>query len=219
MSKSETLPTTGTTGPRACGTPPGQYCASCAAGNCKSTPAAGNTLPLFDDLPTGAPTTGISGNSRERSSSAAIEFTMPWPPSMNSYWRSSVAASQGQLISLVAASRKGLKELAAALMRVPPRVKLSTKGREYRTRALGELLAQNVTWRGLEGPVSIHIRAHPPTRRKFDLDNLPKAMLDALTHAAVWEDDSQVVDLRITKESVIKGGLMVISITPVAPTP
>lgn len=32
-----------------------------------------------------------------------------------------------------------------------------------------------------------------------DLDNLAKAVMDALTDVGVWEDDDQVFDLRVTK--------------------
>jgi crossover junction endodeoxyribonuclease RusA len=40
--------------------------------------------------------------------------------------------------------------------------------------------------------------AFPPDRRRRDLDNIQKPVLDALEHAAVYEDDSQI-DLLITR--------------------
>lgn len=48
-----------------------------------------------------------------------------------------------------------------------------------------------------EGPVAVVITVGRPDKRKRDLDNLQKPLLDFLTHIGVWEDDSQVVDLRI----------------------
>jgi len=68
--------------------------------------------------------------------------------------------------------------------------------------------------RNLEGPLDVHITAYPPDRRKRDLDNIPKSILDALTHANVWGDDSQVDDLRITRGHVVKQGAVAITITP-----
>jgi hypothetical protein len=60
--------------------------------------------------------------------------------------------------------------------------------------------------------LSVRLLAYPPDRRIRDLDNLPKGVLDALTHAGVWGDDSQIDDLRIVRGSVTPGGRMEISI-------
>jgi crossover junction endodeoxyribonuclease RusA len=65
----------------------------------------------------------------------------------------------------------------------------------------------------LEGSVGVFIRVFPPDRRKRDLDNLLKALQDALTHAGVWLDDSQIQDLHIVSDAVIKGGQTKIVIT------
>jgi crossover junction endodeoxyribonuclease RusA len=40
--------------------------------------------------------------------------------------------------------------------------------------------------------------AFPPDRRRRDLDNIQKPVLDALQHAGVYEDDSQI-DLLVTR--------------------
>lgn len=52
--------------------------------------------------------------------------------------------------------------------------------------------------------------AFPPDRRRRDLDNLQKPVLDVLQHAGVYEDDSQI-DLLITRrrEVVPEGRLLV----------
>ena len=43
-----------------------------------------------------------------------------------------------------------------------------------------------------EKDVVLEMTLFPPDRRKRDIDNTFKSLLDALTHAKVWNDDSQV---------------------------
>jgi crossover junction endodeoxyribonuclease RusA len=52
--------------------------------------------------------------------------------------------------------------------------------------------------------------AFPPDHRRRDLDNIQKPVLDALEHAGVYEDDSQI-DLLITRrrEAVADGRLTI----------
>lgn len=60
--------------------------------------------------------------------------------------------------------------------------------------------------------LSVSIYAAPPDNRRRDLDNLPKAVLDALTHAQVWPDDSQLDRLLIERVPVQKGGMIRVEI-------
>ena len=41
---------------------------------------------------------------------------------------------------------------------------------------------------------------HPTGRNSGDADKIARAILDALTSAGVWRDDSQVVDLGVSKQ-------------------
>ncbi len=66
---------------------------------------------------------------------------------------------------------------------------------------------------GLAMPVKIRIECHMPDRRRRDLDNLQKAAFDALTKAGFWLDDAQVVDYRVVKMPVTKGGRLELTIT------
>ncbi|HCO2426557.1 TPA: RusA family crossover junction endodeoxyribonuclease [Escherichia coli] len=66
---------------------------------------------------------------------------------------------------------------------------------------------------GLAMPVKIRIECHMPDRRRRDLDNLQKAAFDALTKAGFWLDDAQVVDYRVVKMPVTKGGRLKLTIT------
>jgi crossover junction endodeoxyribonuclease RusA len=71
--------------------------------------------------------------------------------------------------------------------------------------------------------VRVEIIAAMPDRRRRDLDNIQKAILDALTHAGVWEDDSQVDDIRVFRaraengELIIKGLITVVIIPILKP--
>jgi len=58
----------------------------------------------------------------------------------------------------------------------------------------------------IEGPVRLDIVAHPPDKRRRDIDNILKALLDALEHGRAFEDDSQVAHLTIRRAEPVNGG-------------
>ncbi len=92
------------------------------------------------------------------------------------------------------------------------RMLISAKGRAYRNDVLAAILASHGKPEAIEGPVSVDIQVYPPDRKRRDLDNLLKSVLDSLTHAGVWLDDSQVCDLHIYRcqsDSVNKGTMIV----------
>ena len=64
----------------------------------------------------------------------------------------------------------------------------------------------------LEGPLWMDVDLYPPSKRKYDVDNTAKALLDALTHAGIWQDDSQVFRLCLTKRDMLKDGQAVVRI-------
>jgi Holliday junction resolvase RusA-like endonuclease len=66
--------------------------------------------------------------------------------------------------------------------------------------------------RPIDYPVSVSIYAAPPDRRKRDIDNLAKPILDALTHAGVWVDDSVVADLFMKWLLPVKSGTLFVNI-------
>ncbi len=116
---------------------------------------------------------------------------LPWPPSVNRIWRNIVI--------------KGA-----------PRTLLSRDGREYREAVAAVVLE---TWGRLTGTqerLRVSVVACPPDRRKRDLSNCLKAFEDALTHANVWADDSQIDDLRIVRGPVRAPGYLDVTIERIA---
>lgn len=83
-------------------------------------------------------------------------------------------------------------------------------GLEFR-RLVAEKVAQK-SHSMILGNVTIQIQICPPDKRKRDIDNVLKALLDSLTKAGVWKDDSQIVDLRIVKYDPLEGGGTVVNI-------
>ena len=65
----------------------------------------------------------------------------------------------------------------------------------------------------LQGPLRVDMDIYPKSRHRYDVDNLAKATLDALTHAGIWQDDSQVVSLCITKRDFLKGGQVILRVS------
>ena len=92
------------------------------------------------------------------------------------------------------------------------RTLISRTGRAYRQQVLYDV--QQLGLRAITGPIKLEVIATRPDRRRRDVDNLLKSLLDALDHADVYEDDSQIQDLRITWECdenqqpvIVAGGL------------
>lgn len=109
-----------------------------------------------------------------------VTYHFPWPPTVNTYWRN-----------------------------VNGRTLLSRRGREYRAEVLAMVLSAAVKQR-FECRLAVDIEAHPPDKRRRDLDNLPKGILDAMQHAGVYADDSQVDRLTISRRNPDPGSPRVV---------
>jgi len=74
---------------------------------------------------------------------------------------------------------------------------MTAEGKALKEQYQWEARAQ---WRGpkLEGDISVSVTFYFATKRKRDLDNQNKLILDALTGIA-WEDDSQVGELHLLR--------------------
>ncbi len=91
---------------------------------------------------------------------------------------------------------------------------ISARGRAYRQTVMRSIprIAR------LEGSLTLDVDLYPASRRRYDADNIAKALLDALTHAGYWEDDSQIARLCIEKRDVVKDGAVVVRIRTYAAT-
>lgn len=88
--------------------------------------------------------------------------------------------------------------------RVGPRTLISREGRRFRREVTEILAAMNVS--PLAGPLVVEVEIFPPDNRRRDIDNVQKALLDALEHGGAYIDDSQIVKLTIQKGAVVAGG-------------
>ena len=82
------------------------------------------------------------------------------------------------------------------------RVITPTRTRQYE-RAVSDFARVQAAiqeWRLTDEPVTVEVHAFFADRRRRDIDNLAKGVLDGLTKSkAIWADDCQVCDLRIVR--------------------
>lgn len=117
-----------------------------------------------------------------------VTIRLPWPPSVNHYY---------------GRSKNG-------------HVYLKEAGRLYRRKAATEFA--RLGWPRLEGKVRVHLVLSPPDQRKRDIDNIRKAVYDALSdrkgHWGIIADDADIV--ADGAEFAVSGeGMVAISLTTI----
>jgi len=116
-----------------------------------------------------------------------LHLTLPWPPSVNHYWR-----------------------------RVGNKTVTSKEGRQYRVDVGAIMTIGGV--RQMDGRLSIRVEAYPPDRRRRDLDNIQKALLDSMQHGGAYADDSQIDRLEVIRCEMVQGGKVDVAITQINPS-
>ena len=92
---------------------------------------------------------------------------------------------------------------------------LGKKGKEFREAVF--LCSLNARQGVLNGRLEVKVYLYPPDKRKRDIDNVLKSLLDAMEHASIYENDSQIDKLCITRMEVAAGGYCEVTISQLLP--
>ena len=118
-----------------------------------------------------------------------FSLELPWPPSMNSYWR---AVPRGKIAVNI----------------------LSAPGRVYREKAVSAAKDAERPEGTLTDRLGVCLILRPPDKRRRDVDNFVKPVLDALTHAQVYEDDYQIDRLMVVRSQKVPKGSVTVKLYP-----
>lgn len=114
-----------------------------------------------------------------------MHFVLPFPPSINSYYRV-----------------------------FNNRILLSAEGRKYK-----KAVREYVMLLGLkplkDAKLKIEMFLQPRDKRKIDIDNRIKSVLDALQDAGLFDDDFQIDELTIRRGTPVEGGRLFVKIEEV----
>ncbi len=87
---------------------------------------------------------------------------------------------------------------------------IGSEGMQFRKRVCIALMAANVN--PMAGMLAMKVRAYPPDRRKRDIDNIQKPLLDALEKARAFYNDCQIKHLTTVMKEPVQGGKTIVTI-------
>lgn len=119
-------------------------------------------------------------------------ITLPFPPTVNHYWGH--RAAKGRVFKYIKAQGKKF------------RADVIEKLKEYRDFCENNFFGKP--------SLSVTVYVNQSDRRRRDIDNLSKALLDALEHAGVYEDDCYVDELRLIRdrENIVEDAHVCVSV-------
>jgi crossover junction endodeoxyribonuclease RusA len=112
-----------------------------------------------------------------------VEFTLPWPPSINNYYG-----------------------------RNKKKVYLKPSVRKYFETAIFEMFIQTGKPDKFYGKLKVLRDIYPPDKRRRDEDNIVKALNDVLMRANLIVDDSQIIKAANVKHKPKKPGYIKITL-------
>lgn len=96
-----------------------------------------------------------------------IVLNLPFPPSVNTYYRRGAHATY-----------------------------MSKQGREYK-KAVADYISESNTPKLGSARLYLEVVLWPKDKRKYDIDNRVKALLDSLQDAGVFDDDEQIDQINV----------------------
>ena len=121
-----------------------------------------------------------------------VKLVLPWPPSVNHYYN--------------------MRAIGKRIIRF-----IGKKGLEFRKEVKSIVIPDLDLCNIFKKPnrLKVQVLIHSPDRRRRDIDNLQKSLLDALQHAGVYDDDTQIDELHIKRdvEDIVKNGQVTVHIS------
>lgn len=102
------------------------------------------------------------------------------------------------------------------------RIILTQEGRVYRERVIKIIKEKKDNNNKLNFKHLLHLKVeiYPPDKRRRDADNILKSLLDALQHAELYENDSQIKELNVIMyDKIIDKGCVIIRLYDFEPKP
>ena len=118
---------------------------------------------------------------------ATVQLQLPYPPTVNHYWGNRIIVPKD----------RGKKPFINTY--------ISAAGVAYRVEVCRIVAERWPRLLATMARVAVRCVVVMPDRRERDLDNLPKGIFDALSHAGFWKKDSQVDHFSFTRSPRVEG--------------